>query len=226
MIGSIAQTPAAEGPLAERVYRELKDEIEFLLLAPGAALREQDLARRFGVSRTPVRDALRWLEAEGLVETVGRRTTLVANVSLREAFEAYEIRELIEPFAAAEAARTRQCRPEIAAMLDRLDRLAEEPADAAGRAEREEIDRTFHALIAEAAGNQMIGKVVAAMRSRMRRVFVRAGQGGGYSRGRQEHRDILTAILDGDAARAEEAMRAHLRSSKTRLMQFRPEPGA
>lgn len=205
---------------ADRVYEELKEEIESLALPPGTVLREVELAERFSVSRTPVRDALRWLEGEGLISSVGRRGTIVANVSYQEALQAYEIRELIEPFAAAQAARNTAFHAEIRRYLDRPDD-AEGLSSAHARKTREDADREFHSLVARAAHNPLIGKVVADMRSRMRRVFISSNKDD-YWLGKDQHDEILRAILAGDEAGAADAMRRHLVSARNRLMQMRP----
>lgn len=204
-------------PLADRVYYQLKEQIDSLKLLPGVPLREVELSRAFRVSRTPIREALRRLHAEGRVVIVGGRGASVGSVSLRELLEAYEIRELLEPFAAVNAARRGIDSVEVQRFIDRSERVTDTPSTAEELAQREAVDQDFHALITRVAGNELLARIVLDMHSRIRRVFAHLGGGGRFREGRQEHLQILRAIQNYDENLAAELMRTHLQKSKSRL---------
>lgn len=213
----------AANVLSDQVFEEMRGEIESLVLTPGTPIREIDLAERFKVSRTPVRDALRRLEALGLVETVNRRGNVVASISYREALEAYEIREQIEPFAARQAATHLVDVRAIEQLIARIDSASARPLSKEEILERELLDRDFHEFVASASGNQLVAKLVAEMRSKMRRMFVGTGRAGGFEMGKGEHLAVLHAISDRNGEEAAKAMLQHLRQSRQRLLEFRPD---
>jgi DNA-binding GntR family transcriptional regulator len=140
-------------------------------LATGTRLRQESLAAEFGVSRTPVREALRKLQATGLVEVQPRRGALVRGPTAREVREAYEVRAELEGLAAELAAtrvrdgelrRLRDAqalfRQSVASLLTWRDRrVADEPPPAQGHAEWIRGNDVFHLAIQEAAGNARLG---------------------------------------------------------------------
>src|SRR2546421_1713710 len=102
--GAARDEPGGSSSLGDRVYRTLRDEIVFLELPPGAPVREVDVARRLGVGRTPVREALQRLAMNYLVELLPGRGAFVAPISLPDLVKITEIRINLEGFAAASAA--------------------------------------------------------------------------------------------------------------------------
>jgi len=204
--------------LSDRVYLQLKEQINALKLRPGSPLREAELSRTFRVSRTPIREALRRLHAEGLVVIVNGRGASVGSVSLSDVLEAYEIRELLEPFAAAQAARRGVDPGEIRKFTDRLEQLRDSPRTPEELHEREVLDTELHTMIARAAGNELLARIVLDMRTRMQRVFAHLGGGGRFKEARQEHLQILRATQNRDGKLAAELMRLHLQRSKSRLL--------
>lgn len=207
--------------LSDKVYRALREEIESLSLLPGTHLRELEVAARFHVSRTPTRDALQRLAVEGLVEATPNRGVVVARVSYVEALQAYEVRTLVEPFAAAQAASTPAVRDTFERLLDRLETVVAEPKDEAALLAREEFDGLLHGTIARASGNQFIERIVAETRSRMRRAFRHLGGDGVFALRNEEHRAILVAILNGDSSEASAQMLNHLEQSRAGLLDLR-----
>src|SRR5690606_7315048 len=122
------------------IARQVREAILDGRLSPGTRVRQEALARRFGVSRIPVREALRQLESEGLVTLVPHSGARVARLDLAEHLELYRIREALEPVAAAESA------PNLTDdQLDELRSLAAQIADAVDDEPRWlELDRRFH----------------------------------------------------------------------------------
>lgn len=197
-------------PLAQTVYERLRESIENLDLRPGTHLQEVELASEYGVSRTPIREALRRLASEGLVDLSHGRGATVAHGSLRDILEAYEVRRILEPFAAARAAKRSSADPRLADLERAISELAGTPVTAQDVRERERLDRELHGLIAELAGNDILTRMVRDLHSRVQRVYVQLGSGGRFERIREEHLRVLAAIRAGDEEAASAAMIAHL----------------
>lgn len=200
--------------LAEDVYICLKEDIISAKLPPGTALIEGSLAESLGISRTPVREALRRLEKDGLVDIEHGRGARVSEVSFRDAIEVYEIRELIEPYAARLAAS--RLTPELAQHLRKMLGVISEPSLTSDISVRSQMDRELHDLILEAAGNEMLRTLVWDMRVRTQRAFAYVAQMG-LKVTQQEHVQLVEAILRRDADTAEQLMRQHLANAKARL---------
>jgi DNA-binding GntR family transcriptional regulator len=194
-------------------YERIKSEILAFRLKPLAPLSEVALAQRLGVSRTPIREAIRRLEREGYVWVAPHKGAFVTPVSLDDIVEIYLIRELLEGAAAAMAAQ--RITP---AILERLrSHLA--AVDVGGRVHVERmaaVDAEIHASILRAAGRPKLSALVAGMNEQAQRMRY-----AGIEVRPRGNRDELLAILDAlarrDAPAAEAAMRAHIRLSRESL---------
>src|SRR5216684_4246526 len=135
--------------LAEKAYHAIRELIVSLELAPGAVIDERELIERLEIGRTPVREALRRLSHEGLVEVYPRRGMFVTGVDVRELARLSEVRELLEPEAARLAAEraTDVDRAELGALLVELD---------AGRSELIDLDERIHRAVYRAAHNDLL----------------------------------------------------------------------
>ena len=200
---------AGRRTLAENLRHQLADEIMTGVLAPGVALDETEIARRFGVSRTPVREAIRLLNASGLVEARPHRAAVVAQPSparLVGMFEAMaELEALCATFAAARM--TRIERQALEAIHEQLRTLIH-----SGDPQRyHEINEAFHAAIYNGAHNEYLAELTLTTRLRVapfrRAQFRNLGR---LAKSHAEHDQVLTAILRGECVRAGEAMRAHI----------------
>jgi DNA-binding GntR family transcriptional regulator len=209
--------------LRERVADALREAITSGELAPGHRLREERLADQHGVSRVPVREALRQLAAEGFVEIRPNRGAVVAQLTAREAEGLLEVREVLEVLVAGQAAERR-----TAAQLGVLRAVLDEArgALAAGRArDLVRLNGRFHGVLAEASGNPVAARLVAELRSRIDWVYaadVDAQAGDSWA----EHAAIVEALADRDAVRAEALVRAHLRRAQGVFRRPDPEDGA
>ena len=202
--------------LAEDIYQQVKQWIVTFELQPGAPLQEADLADRFQVSRTPVREALRILKSEGLVEIVPGRGARVTHVSVRDLVDAFEAREWLEPMAAAKAARTMDV-DTLARLETVASSIPEELDSRESVALFERADMEIHDLILRAAGNRIVRALATEARVTTRRAEYMVPPAR-HLRGREEHLAIVEAIKSRDATAAEQRMREHIISARERLL--------
>ena len=196
-------------PLYEDVADRLREQIFAKELAPGSWLDEQRLAEQFGISRTPMREAIKVLASEGLVTIKMRRGAYVTEVARKDLEQIFTILSLLEGEAARETA-TKASEDE----LNQLDYWHHRLEKAAADRDIEqffEINGKFHELIQEIAGNRWMNGVIADLR----KVLKLHRRDSLTSTGRLqnsliEHRAILNALLKRDQAGAESAMRKHL----------------
>ncbi len=197
---------AAHLPLGEMVRQALQREITSGALRAGDRLVEEELAKRYGVSRSPIREAIRALASEGLVEVNARRGAMVAGVSPDEAREFVEVRALLEGYNARLAARYR--RPDV---LSRAEAILREGSAGQGSPERLlELNARFHDTLAEAGGNRTLREMMDGLRKRTASIFTAEGEEASRATWR-EHASILEAVLSGDETRAAELAEAHVR---------------
>lgn len=149
VLGSPA-TPIEFTTKAEAVYREIRTRILSGMLEPGGPLNQDALAPELGVSVTPVREAVRRLEAEGLVQFQAHKTVIVAPLSRDELREIYEVRLQLDPYAAS-LATARSTGDE----LDEIDRLARAPFSK-DALEQVAVNRAFHRQIYTRSGNTLL----------------------------------------------------------------------
>jgi GntR family transcriptional regulator, rspAB operon transcriptional repressor len=200
--------------LAEQVRQQLRADIYNMALTPGYPLIENELARRFKTSRTPVREAIKGLEAEGLAVSYPGRGSQVSDISMKDQLEALDVRELVEPYVARKAAVhcNEEAKEEIHAMLDSLAVNPEQPQDLT---ERIEFDLKLHDLILRVAGNETIRSIILDMHYRVRRTYPILKR---YRITKEEHCLILEAILNQDEDQAETLMREHIRGIRIALI--------
>jgi DNA-binding GntR family transcriptional regulator len=201
-------TPARD--LGEAAYARIRAAIRDGSLAPGERLTETDLAARFGVSRTPVRQAIARLEAEGLLTHEPRRGLSVTRPDHQQVVELYVMREVLEG-AAARLAAQHASETEIAAMAEIL---AGEPAAFGDAAALAAINQRLHGMLYLAAHNRYLLRSLEQLAATMSLLPTLLTRGGRAEAAHAEHRAILKAIgkRDGDAAEA--AARAHARAAQ------------
>jgi DNA-binding GntR family transcriptional regulator len=195
--------------LAEKAYSAIRELIVSLELAPGAVIDERELMERLEIGRTPVREALRRLAHERLVEVYPRRGMFVTGVDVRELARLSEVRAVLEPEAARLAATraTDDDRAQIAVLLAEL---------AAGGSDDRELmalDERIHRTIYHAAHNDLLEATLEQYYVLALRIWVIALDRQHELEGAvQEHRTLLEAIRDGDAERAGETMSSHVQN--------------
>lgn len=198
-----------EGPQGQSAYRRLLAEIRAGQLLPGARLRETELAERLGISRTPVREAIRQLEADGLVTHQARQGATIRNLDYAEVIELYEMRSVLEGTAARLAARMAQ-RVELRELTEINEALAAaEPGTAA-----QELNRQFHRTLLDAARNRFLVKTMSALQKTLLILGpTTLGETERHESAAIEHRAVIDAIAAHDGDRAEAAMRAHVEAA-------------
>lgn len=197
----------SSGRLSARVYGHIKSRILAQSFEPGAVLQELTLAGDFGVSRTPVREALRLLTDEGLVVRRGRsyQTRQFSAVDVRQI---YEVREALETASVCLCA----ARAGDAALADLGAMIAgqRDALRAADGARFSQLDSLFHLRIATLADNAVLLRQLAGLHDKVRLVRLRPSDF--VLRAVDEHRRIAEALQRRDAAVAVEEMRSHIRS--------------
>lgn len=218
---------SATGTLqGETTYERLCDEIRSGKLPPGSRLRETEIAERLAVSRTPVREAIRRLEAEGLVDHLPRSGAVVRKLDYPELMELYEMRTVLEGTAARLAARAAS-----PVELEELQAINDEMQRAAGQSDVAiMLNRQFHRLLLDAARNRFLLRAMATVENTL--MILGTSSMAKPDRAREavdEHREVLDALLARDGAAAEAAMRRHMeraQSARLRILRLAGVEGA
>ena len=204
---------------ADALRDRLEQDIVTGALRPGERLDEQSLAARFGVSRTPIREALMQLATAGLIELQPRRGAFVASLSLKEVIERFEVMAALEGACAALAAR-RITEDERQALLEAHDACAQQ-APGGDADTYYYANERFHEVIYAACHNTYLAEQARQLHDRLkpfRRLQLRARSRVATSL--TEHQAIVDAILAGESSRAEQVLRDHILIQGERLTDF------
>lgn len=207
--------------MAESMTARLATDLRRMILegelAPGSLVVEPKLAEQFGVSKTPVREALRLLTTEGLLAVLPKKGYLVATMSSQDVAEVLDLRMLLEPHSCSSAAAFAD--PALVRTLrDLLDRQREHAA--AEPLKSMEYAADFHRALAAGARNRRLSEVLARCFDETSRAYhVLPGLHGHLAADEElaEHEAVYAAVAAGDGAAAAEAMRAHLRSIRSAM---------
>jgi len=198
--------------LSEKAYEILKNQIINQELKPGERLLDDKLASSFGISRTPVREALTRLSNEGLVEVIPRSGIYVKKLTKKDVQEIYEIRVVLEALAAKKAT------PLISDNdLNKISKFLEEAKLSLNKGGEEtclKFDVVFHNTVLKNSQNERLYSIMNKLNTLIHTFRVRVSRVG-KRRGEalEEHEIILTAMKERDAEKAEEAMREHIKKS-------------
>jgi DNA-binding GntR family transcriptional regulator len=197
----------------------LEDEIVNGILKPGHRLDEASLAERFHVSRTPIREAFKYLVGSGLVETIPNRGTFVASVGLPQLIEMFEVMAELEGMCARLATRriSDAQSEELRSLLEGCARAKEKGDPDAYYYENER----FHDCIYRASHNRFLAQQARQLQMRLkpyRRLQLRVRNRASTSL--EEHRNIVDAILSGDEGSAEASIKDHVRIQGERFTDF------
>jgi DNA-binding GntR family transcriptional regulator len=206
--------PLTDLVLADQIANALRQAIFTLELPPETPLVERELSERFGVSKSPVRDALQRLAGEGLVQQTAHRGTSVRRITTREADEIYAVREVLESWAAEtatpllEPADLKQIRATLLRSRKAIDRQ--------DRVLLSGINRDFHNSFAEATGNQLLAAMLLSLGNRVRIISIMGWQSRPSMEDEyRQHEAILQAAEAGDGQLAGRRMRDHIHEFRT-----------
>ncbi len=194
--------------LREKILETIRDSIIAGVLKPGEKVAEPELAERFGISRTPIREAFRQLESEGYLQVVPRKGAVVAAFSQRDVEEFYAIKSILEGYAARRACDKLTPREieKLQAINDRLRNLAAE-----GDVKHFfKVHNSFHDLFVKAADNDKLTEMIGSLVGRFQRLRIASlSVPGRMEFSVMEHQKIIDAFKDKDAALAESLVRGN-----------------
>ena len=212
-------------PLRELVFESLRGAIINGELRPGERLMEISLAEELGVSRTPVREAIRKLELEGLVLMIPRKGAYVARISMKDIADVFEIRATLEGLA-AELAAQRIADDE----LDELERLLVQIAECAAKDDVEsciELDTKFHEVLFRSSRNDRLLPLLSNLREQIQRIRMTSlHHPGRLKLALEEHKRIVDAISQHNPALARKLAHEHIECAENSLMEVISEEPA
>lgn len=213
----ISSIPVRPGDATLQALELLRSAIREGRFAPGQRLIEADLMQTFEVTRGPLREALRRLASEGVVDIVPNRGAMVRSFNRQEMIDLFRIREVVEGLAARQAAEVmadEKCRLKFGAALEKLARTriqSEVPFS------KENV--VFHELVLTYARNKQLTGLMRQLQLPLVRFQIRASIDDAYrAASRREHEAVGLAISQGNAAQAESLMRRHLRQAADRVI--------
>ncbi|MCI2049483.1 MAG: GntR family transcriptional regulator [Lachnospiraceae bacterium] len=196
-------------PLRETVYKKLRKQILTGELKPGERLMEIHLANKLDVSRTPIREAIRELELEGLVTIIPRSGAQVAQISEKELRDVLEVRRSLDALCSELA-----CRRATSTDKDRLKKACQAFEEATEKGNSVAIagaDVAFHEIITQATENHRLIEIVHNLADQMYRYrFEYIRDDTNYGQLIKEHRALMNAIVDGDAEKASGIAKQHI----------------
>ena len=230
----VLRTPSS---YADQIAQILEQEILDGRYRRGEHLQQDEVCRRFGVSRTPAREALRKLQALGLVELIPNRGAMVQLPTLKELTEVYRVRAELEGFAAelaaasrddAMVARLRQAQQNLAEVVATVSSAADKAEDAATNEHLRGFNDAFHEIIHGAGGNQQLSRMIHDLQRYFPKDTVRLAVESPdalQSLYLDEHVVILDEIAAGRASRARAAMRDHIHRAEALMIGFLRQRG-
>jgi DNA-binding GntR family transcriptional regulator len=214
--------------LTEQTYRILRDRILKRQIHPGEKISVEEIAQSLGVSRTPVVNALKILEADALVEIIPRRGTFVTKITARDIAEVFDIRLMIELYAADQIfiqGKTKELLALIRATLDNMRGTISEESYV-NYDEYMASDRYIHTQLVQIVGNQRLSNIYSDLNIHMQ--IARAHYLNTVESAKQaqiEHEALETALNDSDLAAFKKALSGHITHVKERILVLLEEHG-
>jgi DNA-binding GntR family transcriptional regulator len=206
----------AQTALYQEVAERLRQRIFAHELPPGTWIDEQALAVDYGISRTPLREALKVLAAEGLVTLKPRRGCYVTEISERDLDEIFPLMAMLEGRCAFEAAQ--KAKADDVARLEAIHALLEKHATSGDKEAFFDANQEFHRAVQELADNRWLLQVIQDLRKVLKLTRLHSlSLEGRLQQSLDEHRQIVAGFKAGDAKRAEQAMHDHLLSGREAL---------
>ena len=204
-------------PLREVVFRTLRRAILNGTLVPGERLMEIPLSQQLGVSRTPVRDAIRMLEIEGLVIMLPHRGAMVAEISSKDLEDVLEVRAALEELAVLKA-----CSNRTEEQMDALEKAAGDFADCLRRGDLMEgarADARFHEIISESTGNRRLMQILNNLREQVFRYRVEnLKDSSAHENLVRQHEQLCRALRERAGEQAVQVIRRHIRHQRESIL--------
>lgn len=202
--------------LHQAAYERLQNALKLAELQPGDLLSEGRIAKALGISRTPVREAIRRLAQEGLLQVIPGRAIAVAAPSIQEVLDALHIRELLEPELIRLAAEglPKKARELLQKTTEKMEQAAEEGDLLAWS----KADTVWHETLSKYCPNKLLGELVLQARNRVVGIIFQDYYYAPFLvQGTQEHREIVNAILADDSETAETLLREHIQEARRNM---------
>lgn len=204
-------------PLTQKAYQTLKDEILDQKLLPRQALVEAELASQYGMSKTPVREALVTLAREGLVEIDAFRGGRVRDFTSEDVREIYELREVLEPFALERSAPVMD--EEDRQNLRRILEEAESAMEESQQRKLARLNRAFHNALFTKCGNSRVIETLSRMQDQIQAIALRFWRmQASYLEEAEQHNAVLEAIEANNPRQAAELLREHIAEAREKYI--------
>jgi len=210
--------PELDFSLAERAYVRLRQEILTCDLAPGQVVSERELARRYEMSKTPIREALSQVCHDGLMQRLPGRGYMVAPITVKDIQDIFDLRLILELAAAKRAAENPS--PKQIAALKELAGVRYNPDDRESHIAFLQTNRTFHLTLAEATGNQRLVDSLEELLIEMDRIFhlgLRLRDSSDEMV--REHQEVVAALEIGDVEAIQDSITRQIIASRDRVME-------
>jgi len=207
-------------PLGNIVYESLKESILNGSLKPGEKLMESRIAEDLGVSRTPVREAIRKLEKEKYVKMIPRKGAYVEDLTMEDILEVLEIRIVLEGLASKLADRniTEEMKDRIRKNMKSFDNASTE----LDRKELISLDEKFHHIIYQSSGNKKLNEIVRELQDQFQRFRLSYfNELSSYMKLANSHNKLYEAIIDGDEKAAEEYAKEHIEEIRDNIISWK-----
>lgn len=204
--------------LAEQAYNQLRQEILTCVLLPGQVISEREFARKYEMSKTPVREAFTQACHNGLMQRMPGRGYMVTPITIRDIKELFDLRLVLEVAAAERAA----CNPSLVdlALLKELSTVSYNLNEPQSQAQFLKINRDFHVALAKAADNRRMEGMLADLLNEMERLFylgLRLRDSGEEMR--REHQELVAALESGDVEKVREVITRQILTSRERILE-------
>jgi DNA-binding GntR family transcriptional regulator len=203
---------------ADRAYSQIKDLIITLQLAPGSVINEADLMFRLSIGRTPIREALKRLQADNLVLVRAHRGMFVADIAITDLGQIFEVRSALEPLGVRLATQrmTNEQMERLCRLMDEYERV-----DKTDKVCLLYLDYSFHNLFSEACQNKYLQKELETLQNLSTRIWnLAVHKTTPEDINIETHPQIYQAIVEGDAFKAEKLMRIHIHQFHERIKEY------
>lgn len=204
--------------LVDQAYLRLRQEILTCQLAPGQVVSERELAQRYTMSKTPIREALTRVCHEGLVQRLSGRGYIIAPITIQYIRDLFDLRLVLELAAAERAAR--YASPTHIAALKEMSAVSYCLDDPESHAAFLRINRAFHLALAETAANRRLVEILEGLLIEMERLFYLGLRLRDSSQEmRQEHQEVVAALEQGDVEGVRDTMTRQINASRNRILE-------